>query len=152
MADLRSRARIPYGYRVADGKAVIHPEEASALRRYFREYLSGAPMTQAARAAGLPHAPASLPNLFRRKEYIGTDYYPPLISPAYQQALIREWEKRRVKRPKKTGARKAVRIFTDFRLDRPEGPAAELYARIRPILAEEKQAPAGADEPHREVY
>ena len=144
--DLRSRAKVPYGYRIVEGKAVIDPEEAGRLKKYFEGYLSGLPMTGAARMAQLPYTRTNLPHLFSRKEYLGTDFYPPLISKEYQEKLVTEWKKRKDESPRKPEniVRKAVRIYTNFQVVIPEEEdvpqstveyLAILYRRIIPAPA-----------------
>ena len=141
MADLRSKGRVPYGYEIVDGKAVINQAEASILKAYFELYLSGLSMAQAGRKAGLQCSSTTFRNRLKRKEYCGTDYYPPLVTPEYQSELAAEWEKRKggnPGRPRKQ-ARKGVRIHTGFRMGGaavhsgdPAGYASLLYGRIRP--------------------
>lgn len=140
--DLRARARVPYGYRIADGKAYVDAEEAESLRLYFRKYMEGASMSAAARAARLPCSQSMLGELFQRKEYAGTDFYPPIITEEYQRALIAERAGRKGKyaRTNTVHPKKGVRIYSAFRLVKaraydssdPVDCAAALYQRIRP--------------------
>ena len=86
--DGRSRARIPYGYRIVNGQAEIDHAERDILLGYFEAYLSGEPMSYAAEKVGLPFSPATYPHLFKRKEYLGTDFYPAIIAPdLFRKAL-----------------------------------------------------------------
>ena len=136
------RTRIPYGYDIIDGKAYINQEQAEQLKLYFRRYLEGLSMSAAAEEARLPCSATTFPHFFKRKEYIGTDYYPPIITAEYQKQLIDEWEKRKSENPRqsKPCPKKGVRIYTDFRIagtagneeDDPVTYAAVLYQRIRP--------------------
>ena len=151
--DGRSRARIPYGYRIVNGQAEIDHAERDILLGYFEAYLSGEPMSYAAEKVGLPFSPATYPHLFKRKEYLGTDFYPAIITREKQDELIREWESRKGERPRmvKPAVAKGVRIYTDFRLVRarsfeegdPVDCAAALYQRIRPRTEITKNAPVG---------
>ena len=134
--------RVPFGYRIVEEKAVIHGAEAEQLLLYFRLYLSGMSMSGAAREAKLPCSETTCPHLFRRKEYVGTDFYPALITADYQQKLITEWQTRKMKRPKRRRAstEKRVRIYTRFCFSEKAGEVpsdpveqiAALYQRIRP--------------------
>lgn len=131
---------IPYGYRIVDGKAVADDISSSRLLRFYKNFLSGLPMSAAAKEAGLPVCPSLYPSLFYRAVYIGTDFYPAIMTPSYQLQLQAEYERRRAssnqgrhKRPKKT-----VPIHMYFRLRYPAPPAAadpvqSLYDRIKPI-------------------
>ena len=142
MKDLRRRARVPFGYRIEDGAAVIDPEEASALKLYFKRYLDGQSMSRAAREAQIPCSSTALPHFFKRKEYLGTDFYPALITEDYQRQLLAEYESRRRKQVRMAPgySEKGVRLYKEFRLARirsydsgdPVDCAAALYQRIRP--------------------
>ena len=114
--DLRSRGKVPYGYKIVNGKAEIDEGEAERLKFFFDQYLEGDTMREASKNAGLPYNHTALPHLFKRKEYLGTDFYPPLITADFQDKLISEWLSRKGEhhRGKKKMPRKVVRIYTDF--------------------------------------
>ena len=135
MTDLRQRARIPYGYRIVDGKAVVDPAEAAVLKKYFDSYLSGLSMVEAGREAGLDCSGTTYGNILKRKEYAGTDYYPAIISEETQREILAERERRLTERkPRKPAPPKSVRIYTDFRMKKgpvPPDPSA-VYQMIRP--------------------
>lgn len=142
--DLRSRARIPYGYRIEGGAAQVDQQEAEVLKRYFQLFLSGLPMSQAAKEAGLSCSPSTFRSLLKKKEYTGTEDYPAIITEDYQNKLIREYESRKGKqvRVAPTHPKKGVRIYKEFQLAQmrnyipndPAGCAAALYQRIRPKM------------------
>lgn len=144
MADFRAKARIPFGYRIVDGKAQINEAEARQLKKYFSLYLDGATMAEAAREAGIQCSPTTFRNLLRRKEYCGTDYYPAIISSDYQEGLESEWERRKGQTVRQPKGRipKGVRVYTDFRMAKkgtelvgsadPVEQMNLLYQRIRP--------------------
>ena len=135
MVDLRQRARIPYGYRIVDGKAVIDGMESFILKKYFSGYLSGISMVEAAAQAGLECSKTTCRNLLSRKEYTGTDYYPAIISDETRKELLAEKERRKHERKeRKPVPPKSVRIYTDFRMKKgaaTSDPSA-LYQMIRP--------------------
>ena len=83
-------ARIPFGYRIVEGKAVIDEENLKKLKRFFSLYLEGTSMAEAARTAELPVSASTLPKLLRKKVYLGTDYYPPVLT--YDEFVIRYLE------------------------------------------------------------
>ena len=93
--DRRRYGRVPFGYDIVDGAAVINEADAGRLRLFFRVFMSGESMAEAARQAGLQCSATTYPHLFKRKEYRGTDYYPAIITGDYQRGLIAEWERRR---------------------------------------------------------
>lgn len=153
MSDFRARARIPFGYRIVDGKAQIDPAESFKLKKYFSLYLEGFSMAEAAHEAGLQCSATTFRNLLKRKEYSGTDYYPAIITPEYQEQLTSEWERRKGESPRKMKeyVPKGVRIYTQFRMaghiSEPNQEDAQektpedlvermnvLYQRIRPVF------------------
>ena len=143
---MRTRARIPFGYRIVNGKAEVDTGEADKLKRYFRLYLGGLSMAEAAREAGLQCSATTYRNLLRREEYVGTDYYPPIITADYQEQLMAEWEKRKGESPRQPPVRvaKGVQIYTDFRMAKSQGDVHNfgvgldtinlLYQQIRPVM------------------
>ena len=141
MADWRKRHRIPFGYRIVDGKAQIDPVESMQLKKYFDLYLDGSSMADAATEAGLQCSATTFRNLLKRKEYAGTDYYPAIITSEYQKKLVTEWVKRKGESPRQHKERilKGVRIYTDFRMVKKGTDSDDLveqmnvlYQRIRP--------------------
>ena len=146
--------RTPYGYNIINGRAVIDEQKAEQLKLYFSGYLEGLSMADAARIARLPLSASTYSNLLKRKEYGGTDFYPAIIDPVYQEKLEQEWERRKEENShrRRKPAEKGVRIYTEFQLtsspvspstsstsstsDRPVDPVdqiAVLYQRIRPV-------------------
>ena len=140
--DRRQFARVPFGYDIVDGAAVINEAAAGQLKVFFQVFMRGESMAEAARQARLQCSTTTYPHLFKRKEYCGTDYYPAIITSDYQQELIAEWEKRKGESPRqpKQRPRKGVPLYMDFKLtsqhasrsDAPEDVAAAFYRRIRP--------------------
>lgn len=144
--------RIPFGYDIIDGKAVINERKMQQLKLYFKNYLDGQSMADAARVAHLPVSSSTYPNLFKRKEYCGTDYYPAVITKEYQKQLVTEWQRRKDEHPRRRRkqADKGVRVYTHFRMastttnpsnnlpeqdlteQNPTERMAVFYQRIRP--------------------
>ena len=109
------RNRVPYGYRMENGKIVIHPEEAERLKTFFDSYLSGATMRDAGKMAGLTCSTDSYPNLIERTIYAGNNHYPAIISEEYHRRLIEEREKRTMRKPRKQVLPpQKIRIQTEF--------------------------------------
>lgn len=95
-------AHIPYGYRVENGRAVIVPEEAAVIRRFFRLYLAGNSIRAAAAKAALPVSQATAVNMIRKTVYLGDDYYPAIIDRKLYQKVSDENTRR--EQEKKHGA------------------------------------------------
>lgn len=70
---------VPYGYRIANEKAIIHQQEADQVRMMFEEYISGGSILAAGRKAGIKKTHSSLGNMLSNEKYMGTDYYPQII-------------------------------------------------------------------------
>ena len=73
-------AHIPYGYRIERGRAVIVPEEAEKIRNFISLYLDGYSVRTAGEEAGIGLSPSALTKLLRSELYLGTDYYPAILS------------------------------------------------------------------------
>lgn len=69
-----------YGYKIINGKAVIDEQEAGIIISIFNGYLSGLSMKAAAENAGVPMPHGSVKRILTQDIYIGTDYYPAIIS------------------------------------------------------------------------
>ena len=143
MNDLRRRGGVPFGYKIENGKAVVNEEEVQKLRSFFRLFMAGASMAGAAHDAGLSCHHTTLPLLFKREAYIGTDFYPTIITKEYQQMLIEEWKRRKLETTKAPYVRtiRFVKILTDFDPSSltydlphtsPESYISALYDQIRP--------------------
>ena len=170
--DLRHNARIPFGYEIVGGKAVINTTTATQLKQYYELFLSGLTMAESARQAGILCSSTTYPNLFKRKEYTGTDYYPAIITKEYQAMLIAEWKERKSQRPEyNPPAPKGVRIYTDFKAvassvgraqaryagadspvaanspvaqdSSPAARAASIYQRLRPVYTNRSSQSTG---------
>ena len=142
MKDLRKRGGVPFGYRIENGKAVVNEDEAEKLREFFKLFLAGSSMAAAARDAGLSCHHTTLPFLMKRKAYIGTDFYPAIITTDFQQKLVFEWKKRKVEGPRTPNVRavRFVKINTEFDAPASEPPHTTpesyimaLYEQIRPV-------------------
>ena len=134
--------RIPFGYDIIDGRPVINERKRRQLLLYFKTYLAGQSMADAARTAHLPVCSSTYPNLFKRKEYCGTEDYPAMITKDYQTQLVAEWQRRKDEHPRRrrTPAVKGVKVYTHFKLasaraetgGSPADIMAVFYQRIRP--------------------
>ncbi|MDE7262454.1 MAG: recombinase family protein [Oscillospiraceae bacterium] len=82
--------KTPFGYMVRDGKTVICPKEADAVRSIYHRYLAGASYARIAEEMSLgtipyhQHTPQWNKHMIKRilenGKYLGTDIYPRLVS------------------------------------------------------------------------
>ena len=132
--------RLPYGYRLENGIAFVDPEKAEAICRMMTQYLSGASIPAAGKAAGIALSPSALGALLGNRVYLGDAVYPPLVDEALFER-VQEERKRRVPPP---GAHRAppriAPIESRFRIlpcsYLPEDPRLRvqaLYACIIPL-------------------
>ena len=135
------RKRIPYGYRVVNGRAEADPVEAPKLQSFFEMVADGEPAASAARIAGIDRTPNTCRVMLGHKVYLGTDYYPRLISNDLWCSASMEAARRGAPFVGKVGkpVTEPNPILTQFAMDRgsvrsddPAGYAALLYERIRP--------------------
>lgn len=108
--------KIPFGYEIINGHACINRKEAEQLRQFFTLFLEGVSLREAGVKANLPFAKTAFPRILLRKEYTGTDYYPPIITSEYQAQLINEWNRRNAENPAygKSRRKKGLKIHTKF--------------------------------------
>lgn len=72
---------IPYGYKVVAEKACCLDEETSGrVLTLYEEYVKCGSILAAGRAAGINKVHGSLGRILRNEAYLGTDFYPQLIS------------------------------------------------------------------------
>ena len=135
------RAQIPYGYKIENGAAVPHPEEESRLKSFFDLYVNhGCSVAEAKERAEIDRAEQTCRAMLTNPVYLGTDYYPRLISPGMMKKAEKAIEENR-KAPagqKRMSFQKTpvLRQFTFLSGDPPEGinRASWLYERIQPII------------------
>ena len=101
----------PYGYRIDNGQAVIDEEQAAAVRKLLESYLGGMGFAAAVEAAGLHVTHTQAKRMLTNEKYLGTDYYPAIITKEEMEAVIAEKDKRaralgRIRAPKEPGPKK----------------------------------------------
>lgn len=69
-----------YGYKIINGKAVIDEQEAGIIISIFNGYVSGLSMKAAAENADVSMQHSAVKRILMQDTYIGTDYYPAIIS------------------------------------------------------------------------
>lgn len=69
----------PYGYRIENGVAVIHEEEAQKIRELYEYYLSGLGLEEAGAKVGISIKHSGIRRILENKHYLGDDFYPQII-------------------------------------------------------------------------
>lgn len=85
----------PYGYKIVKGKAMIDLEAARQVRDLFRLYLSGRSIKEAKEESGFPLSKGTAGHILERKVYVGTDFYPSIITKEMYDRVQEERERRR---------------------------------------------------------
>lgn len=67
------------GYRIVDGRAVVHEKDAAKVRLLYQGYLSGLSYIDAAKSVGLELNASSVKMLMKNVRYAGDDFYPQII-------------------------------------------------------------------------
>lgn len=95
-----------FGYKIVDGRAVIHEKDAGKVRLLYKGYLSGLSYIDAAKAVGLDLHASSVKMLMRNARYTGDDFYPEIIDRTTFDAAESERLRRCRLLGKKEGQRK----------------------------------------------
>ncbi|MDD3415851.1 MAG: recombinase [Lachnospiraceae bacterium] len=86
-----------FGYTIKNGKAYIDKEKAVKVQKLFDGYISGLALRAAALEAGIDTFHGSAGRMLQNKKYMGTDFYPTIISEEIFQKAQVERENRAVK-------------------------------------------------------
>lgn len=133
------RPSIPYGYQIIDGKAVQDPVESRKLRVFFDRYVNhGDSVAAAAAMAEIQMAKESCRRMLTNPVYLGTDYYPQLITPALMEKAKQAMTVKRKGYVGRKGSRlKPIPVRTQFTFNPSKAPetnrASWLYDQIQPI-------------------
>ena len=84
----------PYGYKIVNGMAVIDEIEGAAVRKLYEGYLSGLGLQAAADEAGIAVNHCQAKRMMLNKKYLGTDYYPALVSEDIMEQVKAELTRR----------------------------------------------------------
>lgn len=103
----------PYGYKIVNGMAVIDEIEGAAVRKLYEGYLSGLGLQAAADEAGIAVNHCQAKRMMLNKKYLGTDYYPALVSEYIMEQVKAELTRR---------AGKLGRVFEPKEQDLPIVP------------------------------
>jgi hypothetical protein len=69
----------PYGYRIENGTAVIDETAAKQVKELFLGYLAGLSLKDAAKKARIDCYHATAGRMLKNKNYVGDEFYPPII-------------------------------------------------------------------------
>jgi hypothetical protein len=125
-----SRGHTPYGYRIANGIAVVCEEQAAQIRKIYEGYLGGLSLRNAAKEAGITATHSSIKRLLQNPHYLGDDFYPAIIDKETFDAFEVERQRReealgRDKREKKTV--EAIPAPTSFWMAKPAQTFSDPY-------------------------
>ena len=84
----------PYGYKIVNGMAVIDEIEGAAVRKLYEGYLSGLGLQAAADEAGILVNHCQAKRMMLNRKYLGTDYYPALVSEDIMEQVKAELTRR----------------------------------------------------------
>lgn len=84
----------PYGYKIVNGRAVIDEEKGEAVRKLYEGYLSGLSLQASADEAGIAINHCQAKRMLLNKKYLGTDYYPRLITEELMEKVKTELARR----------------------------------------------------------
>lgn len=112
-------AYVPFGYRIAKGRAVVDPEQAEKIRKLVNNYLSGQSQRAAAKDAGITLSNESVKHILDSKVYLGTDFYPAILTEKEHERIAEERAARI--HPGNTVASKPYPASYRFRLHMSEG-------------------------------
>ena len=108
-----------FGYITENGKAVIVPEEAEMIRNTAKNYLDGASFVEAAEKSGLKRQHGTIRHMLQNSNYLGTDFYPPILDEQIFYAVQIERNRRMGWFDRDTKTRKIpdpVPVRTKFRM------------------------------------
>lgn len=111
---------IPYGYKIANGKALVDEVQAEQIRKVYAGYLQGLGLMNAAKEAGLTIYHCSVKKLLQNKHYLGDEFYPAIIDQNTFKSALAEQRKRakalgRIFEPKE---KEEIPAAMNFKLDK----------------------------------
>ncbi len=69
----------PFGYKIENGKAIIDEEAVAKIRQFYKNYLNGLSLTDAAKNAGIKALHGGAKRILKNEHYLGDDFYPAII-------------------------------------------------------------------------
>ena len=137
--------KVPYGYRIAQGKAVPDEEKAKRFNRFLIAYLSGKSVSVAMKESGVDMSVSGMQDYMKRGTYGGTSFFPRIVPDGTLDRVTAELQRR--SHPGTQKAQPPVPVRTHFRVKAPDvnSPqgretintaadiASALYGRIAPV-------------------
>ena len=117
-----SRGHTPYGYRIENGAAVIHEEEAAQIQKMYEGYLGGLSLIAAADEAGITMTHSSAKRIMQNSHLLGDDFYPAIIDQETYDAFEAERQRREQALGRDTRKKKTMEARpapTAFRMRKP---------------------------------
>lgn len=129
---------IPYGYRIENGLAVADENESKTLQKAFEFYINGDSLQAIANNLGINRYHSGILNLLVDKRYLGTDFYPSLISKELFDQVQMAHQNRMHQHSQPALSVKPTKVYTDFEmepivqhLDDPYAQAQYIYTLIK---------------------
>ena len=69
-----------YGYRVENGRYMIHEEEAAKIRKLVKSYMAGNSIAAAGKMAGIEKSATAIRHILSNPVYTGTKAYPQILT------------------------------------------------------------------------
>lgn len=137
--------KLPFGYKMAMGEILLHPQEAQAVRDIFKTYLSGASfgsITDWLRNNAPPYDVDKMWNknmvarILEDKRYIGTERFPAILPPSQLEQAAAQ---RKERKPciSITEAQKALRRLCNGRPS--EAVVGEVLALLNYLIRQPQQ-------------
>ena len=133
----------PYGYRIENGNAVIEPKEAEAVVKMCEGYLGGLSLKAAAETAGIVATHCQAKRMMQNEKYLGTDYYPAILTSELMEKVKAELECRATKlgRDYIQNPRERKKPLTEFIFEKGESDFFDPYKRAEFAFGLIKEVP-----------
>lgn len=133
----------PYGYRIENGIAVIEKAEADAVVKMCNGYLGGLSLQSAAASAGIVVTHCQAKRMMQNKKYLGTDYYPAILTSELMEKVKAELECRATKlgRDYIRKPRERKKPLTEFIFEKGESDFYDPYKRAEFAFGLIKEVP-----------
>ena len=70
---------VPYGYDIANGRAVVDKSKQKKIRQLYQNYISGMSLSKAAEEADIHIPHGMVAKLLSNRHYLGDSFYPQII-------------------------------------------------------------------------
>jgi len=133
--------RIPYGYRIRSGKAIIEPGEAQKILSFYHSYINGSSVRTAMQCAGLTFGICKARKILENPIYTGDDFYPAIIDHRLFDQALQVARQRRARHGVKKGvplarAQQPVPPRRKFVWDKTAGSSVLAADNLKALLDE----------------